>query len=69
MRIQQLDHINDCQDLGAAIADDAAKIDIFAHKDADEWLPVDWFLDRSYQSYAKCAFYGRLEYLRDCHSA
>ena len=60
-----IDSLNAAQEVGAAIADDAAKMDIFAHKDADYYLPVVWFVDSSHQSYAKCAFYGRLEYLRE----
>ena len=55
----------EASDLGTAIAEDAAKMDIHAHKDGDDWLPLDWFDSPSTRAFAKCAFYGRLEVLRE----
>ena len=65
-----IDNDNEALEFGASIADDVAKQpDINAHKDGDQYLQLNWFDDDSRRSVAKCAFYGRLEHLRETIAA
>ncbi len=52
-------------EFGAAIARDACKMDMYADKPVDYWMPGCWFDNRSRQQVAACAFYATLEVIRE----